>query len=806
MDLKSRKFNSPLFTFLFAFIAVAVTGCSPTKHLKEGDYLLRKNTVKLQTPIKNKEQRTELRDNIYRLIVQQPNSYAIGIFPIKVWLYNARYKKYQKDTTNFQLESRIAEKPVIFDSTLVTKSSNNIKTYLFNQGFFYPRVSDTVVYKNRRAYVCYAVNTGTRFSIDKVTLNIDDSAIHKIVKHSMHETVLKQGAGFSNNMAEQERSRITNLLREHGYYKFTQENIIDFNLDTFQKETIKDTGLIAAKLEDILPPQKIPVPKTLDITVYIRTEDPDAHKKHVISEVRVYPDFIGREDFRDTTMITKRSFGMTFRYHNYYLRERVIHRYIYFDKGKTYNQSDFDATVNKLNQLNVFQSVRINLRDDTTKLEDTSIVPVNAVVLMTPAPKNDLTANFSLSTGTNYFLGVTPSLSFRNPNIGKGANQLTVSLSGGVETSYDVTREKGFLDKIQIITKLLGVNASLDLPKFVVPFKIHTTKKNTPRTVISFGTTLLDRVDFFTLTSTTSNFAYHWRETSTKNWEISPASINVIRLPSISDSFQRRLDSNEFLRNSYRQTFIEGESVTFRFSNQLDNKGRSYTSAKLMLEEAGGLISYVNKISPVKSFSQYVKFDFDVARYINRRKSQLVLRFNGGIGLPYSQSPTLPYIKQYFVGGAYSIRGWRIRSLGPGSFVDTVNTRSSAYIDRTGDIKLEWNAEHRYDITQMFSGAIKMKGATFIDAGNIWLSKPAANYPGGEFKLNRLGSDIAISAGAGLRFDIAGFLLLRFDLATPIKRPYSVNTRQWTFKEFKPSDPSWRSDNLVLNIAIGYPF
>ncbi|RYZ48774.1 MAG: hypothetical protein EOP49_17785, partial [Sphingobacteriales bacterium] len=742
----------------------------------------------------------ELRDNLERLMVQKPNSSWLGIsfFPLyKVWLYNLRYEKLRHYTGDSVLP-KTTEKPVEFDSLLVRKSSDYMKSYLFNVGYFHPQVSDTFYYKGRKAYAEYSVKTGPHLTIGKIRLNIDDSAIHKIVAGYMGDSHLQEGAPFTMSLLEQERSRIANLVREFGYYRFSQENIVDFSIDTFSTAFMAnpaDPFESAAAFEQ----EKAANQNKGDITIVIRKENPDAYSKFLINRVTVYPDFVSRADATDTTMIQSKLGDVIFRYHKKYIKEQVILKHIYLEQGKVYSQSDYDATINKLNQLGVFQTVRIFMNEDTT-YRDSASRRLNVFVLLTPASKYDLTANLEVSTGTTYFLGVTPTVSLRDRNLGKGANLFTASVSGGIETFYDQERGENFFDHINVLTKNFGFNTTLDFPKFLVPFKLNTTKKNLPRTVIGFGSSFLDRTNFFTLTNTAANLTYRWRETSTKNWELSPAFINIIKRPATSADFQARLDSNLFLANSYRENFIQGESIGFTFSNQFDNKGKSYSYLRLAVEEAGGIMSLLDnfQISNLQ-YAQYFKVDFDARRYINRAKSQVAVRFYGGSGFPYGNSPTLPYIKQYFVGGAYSIRGWRIRSLGPGSyydpksFTDSVAENSSIYIDRTGDIKLEMNGEYRFDIIQFFSGTIKMTGALFADAGNIWLANRSSNYPSGEFEFKKLGNDIAISTGAGARFNLAGFFIFRIDAAFPVKKPYNpqYDYGGWVLREIDFGNKTW---------------
>lgn len=791
-----RTFSRHISLLLFSLALGICIGCNATKNLGENEYLLRKNKMQLETP-KGVSGKGVLKENLQRQIIQKPNTYALGVFPYKVWLYNLRQKKYETDTTNFQLESGMVERPVIFDSTLMNQSVLQCRSYLFNQGFFYPKVRDTVVYRNKKAYTHYEVESGDNFHIGKTWLNVDDSVIHDMLLQSMEYSVLQPGIPFTMSLLEAERSRIANYFKEQGYYYFSHDNIVDFSLDTFQK--ITHTAHTHAKDKRHKP--------TLDITIFIRSQgNPNAYKKFYLNRIIVYPDFAGREDWRDSSMLHKDLKGVVFRYHNYYVKENVILKHLYLEKGKLYSQSDHENTINKLTQLGIFQTVRTFFTEDTS-FQESDKHYLNAIILLTPTDKMDYGINFEVSNGTTYILGSSLTLNFRNRNFGKGANLFTTSLSGGIETTYDEQKGDNFFSHFQLLTKNFGFNASMNFPKFLVPFRLDHRTRNLPRTIIGVGSNMLERVNYFTLNNTMANLTYNWKETNQKTWDITPAFVNIIRLPSVSDSFKRRLENNDFLRNSYRETFIQGENISFTYSNQHVGSPRSYTYARIGLEEGGGIISAVEKLIPIRfQFAQYVRLDFDLRRYINQQHSQVVLRVSGGAGMPYGGSQTLPYIKQFFVGGAYSIRGWRIRTLGPGGYYDpSLDSMKISYIDRTGDIKLEMNTEYRFDMLDLFSGSVKLKGALFADAGNIWLAKPSADYPKGSLDISRFGSDLAVSMGAGLRFDLAGFFIFRLDAAFPVKKPYEANGG-WVFDQLSPWKRSWREENLVLNFAIGYPF
>ncbi|HTN47663.1 MAG TPA: hypothetical protein VL098_15035 [Flavipsychrobacter sp.] len=808
--MSRRPIHSFFLTAIVVFF-IALTSCSSTKNLKEGQYLLRKNTIQLKTN-KGVTRRGELKENLESLVVQKTNTRTLlGLVPLKLWLYNLRYEKYQKDTTNFQIKSRTVEAPVVFDSLLMERTVMNFKSYLFNSGYFYPVIKDTFIFRKKKAYVTYKVETGINYLINDVFLDVDDSVVKETLLRSMNESLLKKGREFSMSLVDDERSRMTNLLKDAGYFRFTQENIINVRIDTFDKRLLRDdynpfeTIINTLALQN----QKQRNP-TLDVTVFVRkVSDSNSYKKFYLNRVNIYPDFISRDDIRDSSMFEKRYKDARFRYHDYYIREKVLYNNIFFEKGNMSRQSDYDNTINRLNDLGVFNSVRIFQSIDTTQLHTDSGF-INSTVLLSPSNKYDFSTNFEISNGTTYTAGSAIAFTFRDKNFLKGANLLSVSLRGGLETNYDQFYDGNFLKKFRLFTRSAGVNASLNLPKFLAPFNGLFKDKNVPRTIFSAGTNILERVSFFTATNTTAAFTYNWRETATRTWEFSPVFISNFQLPVVTDSFKKRLDSVEFLRKLYTPTFIEGENFNFVFSNQLVKKGRSYTYAKLGVEEAGLLMSAIDKIAhPNVNYAQYVKFDFDVRRYINRLKSQVATRIYGGIGIPYGRSAALPYVKQYFSGGPYSIRGWRIRTLGPGTFydpgVDNKEARDTLFIDRTGDIKLEGNAEYRFDIVQLFYGVVKMKGALFVDGGNIWYAKANSDFPGGEFRLNRFYRDLAVSTGAGLRFDLAGFFIFRLDAAFPLKKPYGSNSG-WVTDQIDILNGYWRRDNVVLNIGIGYPF
>jgi len=779
--------------------------CQVTKHIPEGKYLLTDNTVRLHhhEKISNKP---ELKDNISSLIIQKPNTYFLGLFPYKLWLYNLRFKHYTTDTAsgNFQIKSKTVEAPVLYDSLLQDRSAQNIKSYLFNEGYFYAVVKDTVQLRKKKATARYDIYPGLRYYIDDWHLEADDSTIFSILNNSSKASLLKPGSAFSYGLLEQEQSRLVNLLRNEGYYKFTNENI-RFVLDTLTGDTLAAAFSADSNGQTVTTTRR----KKLFIDIIVsKAGEPLAYDRFAIGPITIFPDYRDRADFRDSTMMRDTVGKVMFRYHEYYLREKVILNHIFLEENTYYRQRNYDRTISRLNDLGIFQYVRIFFREDTTN--GRVIAPF---LLLSPTKKYDFVTNFEVSNASTYFLGNAISLNFYNRNLFKGANQLSISLAGGLESGFDGRLGNSFFQHFYLLSRNAGINASIAFPKFIGPFGSKSVSRaSLPRTILGLGFNVLDRLNYFTLTNLKANLTYNWRETDNKTWDVSPAFINILRLPQISDSFRARLDTNDFLRNSYRENFIEGESATFTFNNQATRTlFNSYSFIRLSLEEAGGLLTGLGSLSKSMggglgfSYSQYVKVDADFRHYLKRPRSLTALRFFAGVGVPYGSNTTLPYIKQYFGGGAYSIRGWRIRTLGPGSSPAPDDDKNN-FIDRTGDIKLELNAEYRFNLLQLFGGTLQLNGAVFTDAGNIWLARKDPSYPGGEFNFSRLGQDMAVSSGAGVRADIGGLFVLRLDAAFPLKKPYVLQNNGWVLDQIKLQSKDWRNDNIVLQIAIGYPF
>jgi len=796
--------------FFLAAGILLLSGCSATKNLEEGQYLLRKVNIKLTTG-KTLSEKGALSDQLYGLMPQRPNTYLFGLFPYKVWLYNVRYKKYQQDTANFQLTSKAVEKPALLDTSMIIRARRNMKDFLRNSGYFYAAVEDTIRLKGNKAYVTYTVNTGTEYLIDNVSYDIADSGVAALTGKLAAESLLGKGKAYSNTLAGLERNRLANIIRNYGYYRFTADNI-DFELDTLDKSYFHDLENPFESAINFITLKGQKKKPTLNVKVIVHQADDSLEfQKYTFKNVIVIPDYVDTSDLRNEELNSKEVNGLTFRFREEYVHSNILDKKIFIRPGNLYSQADYNQTLRQLNDLGIFQYVRMfifaNRRDSLNHT-------LNCYILMNKNKKYDFGTNVEVSGGDLYAIGTAANVSVTDKNFLKGANQLTTTVSYGVELGQNKNRNVPYPKQFYLFSQNLGINFRLTFPKFILPVSQDKFSQNSvPRTILSAGVNSLLRYDYFNLTSVNASYGYVWKESPIKTWTVKPIFVNTLHLNNISENFRTRLDSIPAIRNSYQETFIEGESVEYVINTE-GRKRWQYAYLKLGGEEAGALMSGIKGISDIAgsklsfNHARYVRLDFDARQYLLRRSSMLALRFYGGVGIPYGGSTILPYLKQYFVGGAYSIRGWRPRVLGPGSFYDSLrqNSTDNLFIDQAGDIKLEFNAEYRFAMIKLFSGAISLNGAVFTDMGNIWLSHRDTTLPGANFRLGSLYQDIALSSGAGLRLDLGGFLVVRFDWAIPLKKPYVPENGGWVLKDIDFRDSEWRRKNINLNIAIGYPF
>jgi outer membrane protein assembly factor BamA len=747
-----------------------LNACSSVKYLPGNSYLLTK--VQVETT-KSELAKSEIRTYLRTI----PNSRILGFWRLHLGLYNMS----GADTTKGfnRLLRRMGEPPVVFDSLLVESSIGQVNRLFQNKGYFLGTISDSIIYQNnRKVRLLYSIKPGKRYRINHTAFSISDSTINHIVAPDSLKTYLKQGRPFDSEIFNQERDRITNQLRNAGYFDFTKD-YISFRVDSaLGNYSINDTVVLRHINEE---KQVIEHRKYVYRNVYyIISRNPQ--------KALLDPD---ENDTKFDTLIYKNSFFLFDG--KIELHPTVLINSSYVNPGESYNGSLVEKTRLLLSSLGYFRYVDIRFKDSSAPSD--SLGQLDCFVQLIPATKQFYSVEVE-GTNSSGNLGVGGSVKFQNRNLFHGAEVLDL----GVRASTERQMARG-TTKEEFRTFEFGANAGIEFPKFLVPFSIEGfRKKYNPRTSVQLYYNYQRRPDY-TRTIANIRYGYNWRSSKYINHYLYPAEINFVWLPRVDPTFWSEIE-NTFLKNSYENHFVLNTNYSLIYNTQLRPQQTEFFYGKFNAEVAGNLLHAVVPMwkEPVEGdsyevmgvqFAQYAKgeFEFRYHHAINKMNA-FAYRFLAGAAYPYGNSSVLPFEKQYFAGGANGIRAWPVRGLGPGTFVDTVLT----YYNQMADIKLEANVEYRFKLVWLFEGAL------FVDAGNIWSIRADAAPEGGLFKWDQFYKQIAVGTGVGLRSDF-DYFIFRVDMGVKALDPTRPPGQQ-----FMLGSEAMKWQNLTFNFAIGYPF
>ncbi|MCW3072523.1 MAG: surface antigen [Bacteroidetes bacterium] len=750
-----------------------LASCSGTKYLPKGEKLYTGADIKLEYTGKIKN-RKAIKAAAESAVRPKPNKGFPGMRP-KLWMYmyageapKGKFKKWLK---------KKGEEPVLLSSVRPSATSGFIDAKLFNNGIFRSSTEYKVIEKKKTAKIIYTCHIHKAYTIKELKFPVAENELSRLIAFSEEKTLISPGSDYNLDALKTERIRIDAVLKDNGYFYFNPDYLY-FGADT--SETDKTVTLKLAIKEDV--PEK-------------------ALHVYRINNVYIDPDFSldeNKDSIKNDTLHFENAFFMA---KETKIRPRVLLRSVYLRKGEVYSRKNHNITLNRLMSMGNFKFVRVNLVESDTSAPGY----LDAKVLLTAMPKRTFRSEIDLVTKSNDFTGPRQNLTYQNRNTFNGAELLNLNMAGSFEMQFSGKNKN-------IFSYSLNPKIELYIPRFIVPFRTpRTNSMYIPKTRISLGYNYLKRMNYFDMYSFQFLFGYKWKEDIRKEHELNPISINYTSVKNQSEEFRTLLEANPFLKKSYEEQFIAGATYSYSYNEQVLPMKREqyffYGSAEIagnafsLARAAGG-----EKISPDNPgriigsvYSQYARISLDGRSYFNfHNKSKLVLRLYAGAGKPYGNSSTLPYIKQFFSGGPNSIRAFHINSVGPGSYQQS-SDKKNAFLQLGGDIKLESNIEYRFDIIKF------LKGAVFADAGNIWLMKsnPANTVPA--FSVTKFYDEIAVGAGVGLRADVS-FFVLRFDLAMPLRKPWLDEGHRWVYDRISFGNPSWRSENLILNVAIGYPF
>jgi outer membrane protein insertion porin family len=752
---------------ILLLLAAFVVSCSGTKHLPEGELLYIGAKVRVKDTLISGKQRRLLQTQMKDIPRPLPNKKFLGM-RYKLFFYNLAGDVEKEKGFRHWLKYKLGEAPVLFSQVDLEYNRSLLQNFSENNGYFNTGTSADSTRHGKRASAEYIVTPGRQYKIKSVAFPTDSSAIGKAVRKTNRRSLLKVGNPYNLDIIKAERVRIDTRLKEKGFYYFNED---------YLKVQVDST---VGKYE-------------VDLIVKVKGEAPVAAKTPFkINKITIYPNYALNQDsltkaekYKDLTIIGNDGL----------FRPRIWDRTLYFQKEDLYSQKDHNLTLNRLVNLGTFKFVKNQFRPS-----DTIGNYLDVYYYLTPLPKKSIRVEVLAKTNSANYTGSELKINWSNRNTFHGAELLTLSAFGGIEVQLG-GKNNGFN------VYRFGGEASLTWPRFIAPFKLRSSSGFVPRTNATIGYEFQNRMKLYSIQTFKGSFGYAWKENIRKEHMLNITEITYASPQNVTDLYNQQVDENPSLKHVIERQLIFGPTYYYTFTNEMNKRKKNTFYYKGGIELAGtaaGLITGANirKGDTIKifdiPFSQFVKVQNEFKHtYKFNKASLLKSRIIVGAAFAYGNSDEIPFIKQFFIGGTNSLRAFRSRSLGPGTY--NADTETSEFIpDQSGDVKLEFNTEYRIDIYKF------IKGAVFMDAGNIWLLNDDPDKPGSKFSKHFM-KEIAVGLGAGLRFDF-NFLVLRTDFAFPIRKPYLPDGQRWVLDEVNFFDGPWRSENLLFNLAIGYPF
>jgi outer membrane protein assembly factor BamA len=760
----------PLVPYLL-FLTLLTTACNVTKHLPAGETLYAgpKVTVQGETRKASKALKTDLS----ALVRPRPNTSLLGI-RYKVWFYYVAGEPRGKGIRNW-VRNTFGEPPVLASEVNLEKNRMVLQNRLENKGYFHAAVTGDTSTRKRLTTFRYDAVAGPQYRIRDVHFPDDSSDVSKEIRAVSRRSLLVPGEPYDLETIKNERIRIDSRLKNRGYYFFNADYLLD----------VVDTTVGNHEVDMYLRIK--PTTPLADLAIYR------------INDIWVYPTYS-----IETDSLLGEAPAVPFQ--DYYIidpdnkfKPKTFSRMLVFHKGDKYSRRAHNQSLNRLVSMGTFKFVKARFEE-----VDTAGNYLDPYYFMTPLPAKSYKLEVTGLTKSNNATGTEVSVNWTHRNAFRGAEQLTVGVFGGLESQV-------YGGQTISITRY-GAEGNLYFPRVLAPFRLNTTSDFVPRTRINLRYEFYDRTKQYTLNSYFGSYGFVWKTNIRTEHQLNVLNLNYVKPQSIAPEFQLALDTDITLRRSIEPQFILGPSYNYNFNSNARPNNRIHNFYfNGNIETPGNILGLVKGTTFNKEkqgtgkllntvFAQYLRAEVDFRHYLrlgdrNHKANVLASRFLAGVGIPYGNSEAMPFIKAFFIGGVNDLRAFRARSLGPGSYY-VRNERTTGVIpDQPGDIKLLASTELRAKLVSILHGAV------FVDAGNIWTIKDDPDRPGSKWGPNFL-NQIAVGAGVGLRFDIS-FLVVRVDLATPVVKPYLPSGAS---NSFDFGDKAWRKENLILNLALGYPF
>ena len=766
--------------FWLGLLACFFTACSTTKNLPEGE-ILYTGIDKLE--VLNEDETaagvTALTE-VEAALAYAPNNAIFGSstmrwpFPVGLWVYNDFVKYQDKKGIGRWIFDHLGTQPVLMSSVNGETRAKVATNLLRDYGYFNGSVSYQEVPQKepKTAKVSYIIDMAKPYYLDSIAYLRYPHVADSLIGATRQESVLKSGENFSVIKLEEERQRLSTLFRNHGYYYYRPE------FTTYRADTLQKSGYVS-------------------LQVVLRAGIPsEAKKQYYIGNTSVY--LTGYNDEPPTDTLKLRTMTLYYSGKKPGIRPSALMRNFFFRKGELFSQDRQTFTQEAIARMGIFRYSEFRYAlQDTTAACDT--LDVNMYATFDKPYNAELELNVTNKSTDQ--MGPGAIFKITRNNFKRMGADLSFELRGSYEWQTGKTVE-GNSSKLNSYE--LGTSLSLDFPRLILPWKSNDLRRSRypQKTSFKIYGDWLNRARFFKMLSFGGNVTYEFRKSRLWKHTVTPFQLTFNTLMSTTERFDSITATNPSLALSLGDQFIPSMNYTFTYDNaRLKPRNQlwwetSVTSAgnvtSLLYAAMGKSFNEKNKKMLGTPFAQFLKLTSEVRMLFKvGEKQHIATRLMGGVLWSYGNQTIAPYSEQFYIGGANSLRAFTVRSIGPGTYNPAGNNKYG-YLDQTGDIKLEANVEYRFPIFG------DLYGATFLDAGNVWLMRKDENRPGGEFSLKNLAKSLAVNTGVGVRYDLT-FLVIRLDLGIALHVPYETGkSGYYNIPKFK--------DGLGFHFAIGYPF
>ncbi|MBF04864.1 MAG: hypothetical protein CMP76_16405, partial [Flavobacterium sp.] len=634
-----------LYSILF-FTILFLYSCSGTKNIPEGDLLYTGHKIDINGEKTSRSERKKIEKSLDELIRPKPNRSLLGMRP-GIFFYNLAGDVKKEKGFRYWLKYKLGEKPVLFSEVDLNYNKKIIQNHAENKGFFNVKTEADSTKNRKKVKATYEVSLNYQYKIKEIQYPNDSTSLGKEIAELKKNSLLKLGEPYDLDKIKAERARIDVKLKELGYYYFN-ENFILTKVDS-------TVGNHEVKL-------------WLDIK---ETTPEKARKAYHINEIYVYSNFkLEQDTLQENSTVAEKYKNFTIIDREKLFKPIVFGNTLNFEKGDIYNRTNHNLSLNRLITLGTFKFVKNQFKES-----DTIGNYLDAYYYLTPLPKKSIRVEALAKSNSANYSGTELNINWSNRNTFRGAELLSIKAFGGLEIQVS-GQNNGFN------VYRFGGETNLIWPRFITPFKVHTASGFVPRTKASITYEYQLRTQLYALQTFQSSFGYMWKENERKEHNLNVFDITYTKPNKVTDLYKQQIEENSSLEKVIQKQLIFGPTYSYTYTNTMhtQKKNTIYFKGALDLSaNATGLIMGANDSNNPKSilgvpFSQFAKFETDFRHYLNfGKETKLASRIILGVGIPYGNSDELPFIKQFFIGGTSSIRAFRARSIGPGTYLDTTN-------------------------------------------------------------------------------------------------------------------------------------